>query len=90
MERRAMREQGFAPNGGLGIVQAMSAPGFEPATERGRDTVMVGIGNQLRDWARMAERSLRALAAFNESIGDGFFAPGDSLAESGRLDMRCD
>lgn len=58
MERRAMREQGFAPKGGLGIVQAMSAPGFEPATERGRNTVMIGIGNQLRDWARMAEQTL--------------------------------
>lgn len=46
MERRAMREQGFSPKGGLGIVQAMSAPGFEPATERGRNTVMIGIGNQ--------------------------------------------
>jgi DNA-binding phage protein len=58
MERRAMREQGFSRDGGQGIVQAMSAPGFEPATERGRDTVMVGIGNQLREWARAAERSL--------------------------------
>jgi hypothetical protein len=58
MERRAMREQGFSREGGQGIVQAMSAPGFEPATERGRDTVMVGIGNQLREWARAAERSL--------------------------------
>lgn len=58
LERRAMAEQGVAPERPMGLLEAMARPEFQPVTERGRGNVMAALSNRIRDWSRSAEQAL--------------------------------
>ena len=62
VERRALREQGLEPPRGMGIQEAMSQPGYEPATDRGRGNVMVQVRERMKAWTLAAERTLEQTA----------------------------